>query len=130
MMMRGKRENLQRKVELQPSSVAQEDGWPPSLSSYSHCAPSDGVRTKLASIGGTNRPAEGMTLVNQKRLSCPGVFRHESEMAKKKKNAAAVALGRLGGLKGGKARARKLTAEERRASARRAAAARWSRKNR
>jgi hypothetical protein len=32
-------------------------------------------------------------------------------MAETKKNAAAVALGRLGGLKGGKARARKLTSE-------------------
>lgn len=47
-------------------------------------------------------------------------------MAKAKKNAAAVALGRLGGLKGGKARARKLTAEQRRASARKAARARWA----
>ena len=37
---------------------------------------------------------------------------------------AAVALGRLGGLKGGKARARKLTAKQRRASARKAAVAR------
>jgi hypothetical protein len=45
---------------------------------------------------------------------------------KAKKNAAAVALGRLGGLKGGKARAEKLTAEERSASARTAAEARWS----
>jgi hypothetical protein len=35
--------------------------------------------------------------------------------------------GRRGGLKGGKARARKLTAEERREAARKAAAARWSR---
>jgi hypothetical protein len=47
-------------------------------------------------------------------------------MAKTKKNAAAVALGRLGGLKGGKARARRLTADERAASARKAATARWS----
>jgi len=47
-------------------------------------------------------------------------------MAKTKKNAAAVALGRLGGLKGGKALAKKLTAEERTESARRAAVARWS----
>jgi len=47
-------------------------------------------------------------------------------MAKTKKNAAAVALGRLGGLKGGRARARKLTAEQRRESARKAALARWS----
>lgn len=42
------------------------------------------------------------------------------------KNAAAVALGRLGGLKGGKARAAKLTPEQRRASARKAARARWA----
>ena len=41
------------------------------------------------------------------------------------KNPAAVALGRLGGLKGGKARAAKLTAEQRSAIARRAAQARW-----
>ena len=44
-----------------------------------------------------------------------------------KKNAAAAALGRLGGLKGGKARARKLAAEQRRTSAQKAARARWSR---
>ena len=41
------------------------------------------------------------------------------------KNAAAVALGRLGGLKGGKARAAKLSERERRAIAQKAAAARW-----
>jgi hypothetical protein len=41
------------------------------------------------------------------------------------KNAAAVALGRLGGLKGGNARARKLTAKQRSAIARKAAGARW-----
>lgn len=38
----------------------------------------------------------------------------------------AVALGRKGGLKGGKARANKLTPEERREIAQRAAKARWS----
>jgi hypothetical protein len=42
------------------------------------------------------------------------------------KDPAAVALGRKGGLKGGKARAAKMTPEERQASARRAAQARWS----
>jgi hypothetical protein len=41
------------------------------------------------------------------------------------KNAAAVELGRLGGLKGGKARAAKLTPEERKEIARKAAEARW-----
>lgn len=39
---------------------------------------------------------------------------------------AAVALGRKGGLKGGKARAAKLTPEQRSAIAKRAAAARWA----
>jgi hypothetical protein len=43
------------------------------------------------------------------------------------KDPAAVALGRRGGLKGGKARAAKLTPEERAESARKAARARWSR---
>jgi hypothetical protein len=42
------------------------------------------------------------------------------------KNAAAVALGRLGGQIGGKARAAKMTAAQRRDSARKAALARWS----
>ena len=41
------------------------------------------------------------------------------------KNPAAVALGRLGGLKGGKARAKKLSARRRRDIARKAAAVRW-----
>jgi hypothetical protein len=41
------------------------------------------------------------------------------------KDPAAVALGRKGGLKGGKARAESMTAAERSEAARRAAAARW-----
>jgi hypothetical protein len=41
------------------------------------------------------------------------------------KNPHAVALGRLGGLKGGKARASKLTPEQRKEIARKAAEARW-----
>ncbi|MEZ5014958.1 MAG: hypothetical protein R2794_11765 [Chitinophagales bacterium] len=44
------------------------------------------------------------------------------------KNAAAVALGRLGGLKGGKARAAKLTPEQRAEIARKAAKKRWGKK--
>lgn len=45
-----------------------------------------------------------------------------------RKNPAAVALGRLGGLKGGKARAAKLTPKRRQEIARKAAAARWSKR--
>jgi hypothetical protein len=44
------------------------------------------------------------------------------------KDPAAVALGRKGGLKGGKARAKKLTAKERSAIAKKAAASRWGRR--
>lgn len=45
------------------------------------------------------------------------------------KDPAAVALGRKGGLKGGRARAAKLTPEERQAVARRAASARWNKRD-
>lgn len=44
------------------------------------------------------------------------------------KNPHAVALGRLGGLKGGKARASKLTKEQRSEIAKKAAKARWKKK--
>ena len=47
----------------------------------------------------------------------------------KEKNPAAVALGRLGGLKGGKARAKKLTSEKRKEIAKKAAMARWAKKD-
>ena len=46
------------------------------------------------------------------------------------KNPAAVALGRLGGKKGGLARAKKLTKEQRAEIARKAAQARWAKKKR
>jgi hypothetical protein len=44
------------------------------------------------------------------------------------KNPAAVALGRLGGLKGGKARAESLSAKKRKEIARKAAQSRWKKK--
>ena len=52
-----------------------------------------------------------------------------ASLAKKEPNPAAVALGRLGGLKGGNARAEALTPEQRKAIAQKgglAKAARWS----
>jgi hypothetical protein len=50
----------------------------------------------------------------------------EDTAADDAKNAAAVELGRKGGLNGGKARAAKMTPEERSEAARKAARARWS----
>jgi hypothetical protein len=49
-----------------------------------------------------------------------------SRNSEDEKNPHAVELGRRGGLKGGKARAAKLTTEERIESARKAAQARWA----
>jgi len=46
-----------------------------------------------------------------------------------KKNPAAVALGKLGGKKGGPARAKKLSREQRKAIAEKAARARWRRRS-
>ena len=45
------------------------------------------------------------------------------------KDPAAVALGRRGGLKGGKARAEKMTSTQRKESARKAAKTRWAEKH-
>ena len=49
----------------------------------------------------------------------------EPRKPERKKNPAAVALGRLGGAKGGKARAAKLSPAKRKAIAKKAAAKRW-----
>ena len=56
-----------------------------------------------------------------------GEIEPEKEIDEKKK--AAIESGRLGGLKGGKARAEKLTPEQREEIARTAARARWKRTN-
>ena len=49
-----------------------------------------------------------------------------SRIENQQKDPAAVALGRKGGLKGGPARAAKMTPEERKESARKAVLARWA----
>ena len=53
---------------------------------------------------------------------------HSPEPTPEERHAAAVALGRLGGKKGGRARAEKLTAEQRKAIAQKAAQARWGKR--
>jgi hypothetical protein len=55
--------------------------------------------------------------------------RTEPAQTQPEKNPAAVSLGRLGGLKGGKARAEKLTAEERKEISKKAAEKRWNARN-
>jgi hypothetical protein len=52
----------------------------------------------------------------------------KATLPERKKNAAAVALGRLGGKKGGRARADSLSPDKRAEIAKKAAAARWAKK--
>ena len=56
-----------------------------------------------------------------------GQYRHKRAMPPEPKNPAAVAAGRLGGAKGGPARAKKLTPRQRSMAARKAAKARRDR---
>ena len=65
--------------------------------------------------------------LNQLAASIVDAATSDAPDEKPEKDPAAVALGRKGGLKGGKARAAKLTSEQRSAIAKRAAAARWAR---
>lgn len=64
--------------------------------------------------------------------AAPGSVTGSVETAERpddEKNPAAVELGRRGGLKGGPARAAKLSSEQRSESARKAAAARWAKRD-
>ena len=63
--------------------------------------------------------------VNQLAASIVSQTTGEARSVNTTKNPAAVALGRLGGLKGGKARAKRLSPAQRKRIARKAAKARW-----
>jgi hypothetical protein len=65
--------------------------------------------------------ATGESLIEQSSVKDP------SKDPPRKKNPAAVALGKLGGKKGGDVRAKKLSPEQRKAIAQKAARARWNR---
>jgi len=70
------------------------------------------------------RPRDVNQLAKQIVEEATGEAKPEAP-AEPEKNPAAVALGRLGGLKGGKARAERLSAKQRREIARRATQSRW-----
>ncbi|MEI8191658.1 MAG: hypothetical protein WCI75_18245 [candidate division NC10 bacterium] len=72
---------------------------------------------------GTTKRSSKPTDVNLLAASIVGEVTQYS--SPHEKNPAAVALGRLGGLKGGKARAEKLSARKRKAIAQKAAMTRW-----
>lgn len=64
--------------------------------------------------------------INKLAVSIVDLATNDQPEEQSEKNPHAVALGRLGGKKGGKARAEKLTREERSEIAKKAAKARWS----
>lgn len=66
--------------------------------------------------------------VNAFRVVQEATSEKEPELTPEGKNPNAVALGRLGGLKGGKARSDKLSPERRKEIAQKAAQKRWSKK--
>ena len=69
--------------------------------------------------------------MNQLAKAITDIATREADKGSKEepvKNPAAVALGRLGGLKGGKARAAKLSSKKRSEIAKKAAKARWQKK--
>jgi hypothetical protein len=70
-----------------------------------------------------NRPRDTNELAHQIFLESVGEI---PKFTPKTKNPAAVSLGRLGGLKGGKARANALSPKERSEIAKKAAEARWN----
>lgn len=63
--------------------------------------------------------------INQLAKSIVDIATGEKSEPEDTRNPAAVALGRLGGMKGGKARAKSLTAKQRSKIAKDAAKARW-----
>lgn len=74
------------------------------------------------------RSSKGRLDLNQlsKSIVDQATGEEEKQHDQPEKNPAAVELGRLGGLKGGAARAKKLTAKERSEIAKKAAATRWA----
>jgi hypothetical protein len=76
----------------------------------------------------TPDPAAFAFGVMQHVIEATGGDKSDVPQADPCKDPAAVALGRKGGLKGGPARAAKMTKKQRTASAKKAAAARWSKK--
>ncbi|MHB8068156.1 MAG: hypothetical protein ACYDIC_09675 [Desulfobaccales bacterium] len=73
------------------------------------------------------RPRD-LNLLAKKIVDLATEGEQETPAPEDQKNPHAVALGRLGGKKGGKARAEKLTSEQKSEIARKAAKARWEKK--
>jgi hypothetical protein len=98
----------------------------PSLEFRSRCATVYGRGMPERSSKPSDLNSRAAAIVAEVTDESLEVKAHEAHQGK---NPAAVALGRLGGRQGGRARAEKLSASERSEIARLAARARWSRRN-
>lgn len=81
---------------------------------------------RIYTLGNALEKANLEVIRLQREFSLRVVEQATGEALKEEKNPAAVSLGRLGGLKGGKARASKLSAGERKRIAQQAAKTRWT----
>ena len=109
---------VSRRVASRQEGVARKAQNKPSLCIYGRC----GADTRL--------PQVSLSLVTDVHFKLLLVVRIRLRyyLYMTEKNKAAQELGRLGGLKGGKERARRMTPKERSESARKAAKARWAKK--
>jgi hypothetical protein len=94
------------------------------------------LASRLPHAGGEWRTSQATEVHGPKdfnQIGFEAIQQDTGQMPKPKppaeKNPAAVTLGRLGGLKGGRARAEKLSAADKKAIATKAAAARWTPKS-
>lgn len=123
----GQRESTDTAADQAANAQPQEESDPGDSANKSATAGNEPANERLSeepvSSDSNNGPAD--TASGESSDKRPP---EESLSGKSNKNPAAVSLGRLGGLKGGKARARTLTAVERSEAARKAATARWQKK--
>jgi hypothetical protein len=88
------------------------------------------MRNSLTATGHHNRTSIHLQLAIRDRLRYNRHMTENQEASDEELRELARILGRRGGLKGGKARAAKMTPEERSESARKAVNARWAKKRR
>ena len=88
------------------------------------------MRNSLTATGHHNRTSISLQLAIRDRLRYNRHMTENQDPTDEELRELARILGRRGGLKGGKARAAKMTPEERSESARKAVQARWAKKRR
>ena len=116
-------QEVRSSVSMEKRPPAGDDDQKDSAASTADQATNDQSSEEAVSSNADNKPAT--TTPNESAAQQQPEVLVSTDSSK---NPAAVSLGRLGGLKGGKARARILSKRERSNAARKAAMARWKKK--